>query len=58
MNAYIRHLVSSGEILGAVLLSTHNVKFLLNLSANLAKAIENDSLSEFAADFYAKYYDG
>lgn len=54
--AYLRHLVNCGEILGAELLSIHNVHFLLNLTKNIRKAIEEDNLLDFKNEFYAKYY--
>lgn len=54
--AYLRHLVNSDEILSAMLLSIHNVKFLLDLTKNIRNAISNDMLKEFVADFYKKYY--
>ena len=54
--AYIRHLIKCGEILGARLLSIHNLRFLVHLMENVRKAIEEDRLTEFRNDFYSKYY--
>jgi queuine tRNA-ribosyltransferase len=54
--AYLRHLVNCDEILAAMLLSIHNVKFLLDLTKNIRNAISNGNLQEFVADFYKKYY--
>ena len=54
--AYLRHLVNCGEILGAELLSIHNITFLLNLAKNIRQAILDDNLLEFKKDFYDKYY--
>ncbi len=54
--AYIRHLVKCGEILGARLLSIHNLYFLVHLMENVRKAIEQDSLEEFRREFYQNYY--
>ncbi len=54
--AYIRHLIKCGEILGARLLSTHNLRFLVRLMENVRKAIEEDRLTEFRDEFYSKYY--
>jgi queuine tRNA-ribosyltransferase len=49
--AYIRHLISVNEMGGAMLLSIHNLRFLINLMEQMREAILNDSF----ALFYAKY---
>ena len=54
--AYIRHLIKCGEILGARLLSIHNLRFLVRLMENVRKSIEEDRLAEFREEFYSKYY--
>jgi queuine tRNA-ribosyltransferase len=54
--AYIRHLIKCGEILGARLLSIHNLRFLVRLMENVRTAIEGDRLLEFREEFYKKYY--
>jgi len=53
--AYLRHLVKCNEILGARLLTIHNLKFTMNLMENVRKAIEEDRLLDFRNDFYTKY---
>ncbi|MDD7761825.1 MAG: tRNA guanosine(34) transglycosylase Tgt [Ezakiella sp.] len=53
--AYLRHLMVSGEILGARLLSYHNIHFLLNLMENIRKSIEEDRFLEYKEEFYRKY---
>lgn len=53
--AYLRHLVKCNEILGARLLTIHNLKFTMNLMKNVRKAIEEDRLLDFRNEFYAKY---
>ncbi len=53
--AYIRHLFKAKEILGARLLSIHNLRFLVSLMENVREAIKNDYLTEFKAEFYKKY---
>lgn len=53
--AYIRHLFKAKEILGARLLSIHNLRFLVNLIENVREAIKQDSLLEFREEFYKKY---
>ena len=54
--AYIRHLIKTGEILGARLLTIHNLRFLVRLMENVREAIEQDRLLEFRDEFYKKYY--
>jgi len=54
--AYLRHLINCGEILGAELLSIHNITFLLNLAKGIRQAIKDDNLLEYKKDFYDKYY--
>ncbi|MEG2310666.1 MAG: tRNA guanosine(34) transglycosylase Tgt [Clostridia bacterium] len=53
--AYIHHLFKAGEILGARLLSIHNLSFLVTLMKNVREAIKDDSLIEFKKDFYKNY---
>ena len=53
--AYLRHLINVGEMTGAMLLSIHNITFLCNLMRKMREAIMQDSLTEFAEEFYAKY---
>ena len=54
--AYIRHLIKAGEILGARLLSMHNLRFLVHLMEQVRESIEQDRFSEFREEFYSKYY--
>ncbi|TLM97697.1 MAG: tRNA guanosine(34) transglycosylase Tgt, partial [Actinobacteria bacterium] len=44
--AYIRHLVNTKEMLGAILLTVHNLHFLLDLMARARAAIETGGFSE------------
>ena len=53
--AYIRHLVKANEILGHILLTTHNVHFLLNLMRDLRVAIFEGSAQRFAAEILRHY---
>lgn len=53
--AYLRHLVQANEILGHILLTTHNLHFLLTLMGNIRKAIRKGTLSEFASEFLSHY---
>lgn len=49
--AYLHHLVKSGEILAAMLLSWHNLHYYQDLMAGLRDAIAGGTLDAFAADF-------
>lgn len=53
--AYLRHLFKCNEILSSMLLSNHNLHFLVNLMKNIRKAIEEDRFSEYKKEFYAAY---
>jgi queuine tRNA-ribosyltransferase len=53
--AYLRHLVKANEILGHVLLTTHNVHFLIDLMAQMRAAIAADRFDDFAAEFLSHY---
>jgi queuine tRNA-ribosyltransferase len=47
--AYLRHLVTQQELLGLILLSEHNVRFLLDLTAGARIAVERHELGRFKA---------
>ena len=53
--AYLHHLVRTGEILGAMLMTEHNLYFYQALMADLRMAIGEGRLAGFAADFRAGY---
>ena len=53
--AYVHHLVRSGEILGAMLMTEHNVWFYEALMHDLRHAIAAGELTRFAAAFRATY---
>jgi queuine tRNA-ribosyltransferase len=50
--AYLHHLARSGEILGAMLLTWHNIHYYQELMAGMRRAIEEDRLDAFAAEFH------
>ena len=56
--AYLHHLVKAGEILGAMLLTEHNLFFYQQLMANLRRSIESGGLAAFAAAFRKEYGGG
>jgi queuine tRNA-ribosyltransferase len=53
--AYLHHLVRSGEILGAMLMTEHNLFFYQALMADLRAAIAEGRLTAFASDFRRAY---
>jgi len=53
--AYLHHLVRSGEMLGAMLMTEHNIWFYETLMADLRTAIASGTLTQFANDFRAVY---
>ena len=55
--AYLRHLYKSNEILSSMLLSEHNLHFLVRTMENIRKAIEEDRFLEYKKEFYDKYGD-
>ena len=50
--AYLHHLVKSGEILGAMLLTWHNLGYYQDLMRGLREAIKNGLLAEFTTLFH------
>jgi queuine tRNA-ribosyltransferase len=54
--AYLHHLNKAGEILGAMLMTEHNLYFYQTLMADLRAAIGERRLAGFAEGFRAKYY--
>ncbi len=52
--AYIRHLVTQRELLGLRLLSLHNLRFVLDLTARARAAIERGAFSSFREEALAR----
>lgn len=57
--AYLRHLIRNNEGLGMRLLSIHNLRFLINLTEDARRAIENGVYKRFKEDIFTRfnYYD-
>ena len=53
--AYIRHMFKAGEMMAAMLLTEHNLRFLVKLMEDIRLAIEEDRFTEFKRDFYDRY---
>lgn len=52
---YIHHLFRTGEILGSMLLTGHNIHFYQNLMKQIRTAIEENRYQAFHDDFMAQY---
>ncbi len=55
--AYLRHLFKSNEILSSMLLSHHNLHFLVHTMQNIRKALEEGRFTEYKKEFYSRYED-
>ena len=53
--AYIRHLITTDEMLGGRLLSIHNIRFLIKLTEELRNAIKENRVLEYKEEFLSKY---
>ena len=53
--AYVHHLVKSGEILGAMLMTQHNLWFYHRIMQGLREAIGGQRLQAFASEFLQRY---
>ena len=56
--AYVHHLVKSGEILGAMLMTEHNLSFYQRLMQGLRDAIRDGRFAAHAAGFLDRYRRG
>lgn len=54
--AYVAHLVRAKEMLGAIIASTHNVGFILQLVAGARQAILDGRFENYREEFVQKYY--
>lgn len=53
--AYLRHIFKTEEILSSMLLSEHNIHFLVKMMENIRKSIEEDRFMDYKKEFYGKY---
>ncbi|MDD3925129.1 MAG: tRNA guanosine(34) transglycosylase Tgt [bacterium] len=53
--AYVRHLFKCGEMLAAILATTHNLAFYKRLMQGIRQAVLKDVFSAYSADFLASY---
>ena len=48
---------NQNEILSSMLLSEHNLRFLVRTMQNIRQALEEDRFTEYKREFYSKYDD-
>jgi queuine tRNA-ribosyltransferase len=53
--AYVHHLIKAGEILGAMLMTQHNLWFYQRVMQGLREAIARQRLQAFASEFLQRY---
>ncbi len=56
--AYLRHLFKCDEILSSMLLTTHNLYFLIKLMERMRRALDEGTFSALKKQFFADYYHG
>lgn len=56
--AYLHHLVKAGEMLGAMLMTQHNIHFYQDLMSSMRAAISETRFSQFQQDFLRDYRKG
>jgi queuine tRNA-ribosyltransferase len=54
--AYIRHMFKANEIMSSMLLTHHNLYFLIKMMEKIRAAIEEDRFSALKKEFLEKYY--
>ena len=53
--AYVRHLITTDEMLCGRLLSIHNIRFFIKLTEELREAIKENRVLEYKEEFLSKY---
>ena len=53
--AYLHHLFRAHEMLGPIIASMHNVRFIVGLVADIRQSILDDRFDDFRADFLSTY---
>ena len=52
--AYLRHLFKCDEILSSMLMTNHNLHFLVNTMTNIRQSIDEDRFTDYKKEFYDK----
>jgi queuine tRNA-ribosyltransferase len=55
--AYLRHLYKGNEMLSSMLMTNHNLYFLVNLMKNIRESIDEDRFLDYKASFFNEYGD-
>jgi queuine tRNA-ribosyltransferase len=53
--SYLRHLYKSNEILSSMLLTHHNLYFLIHLMGQIRESIQQDNFLQLKKDFFLRY---
>lgn len=53
--AYVHHLIRSGELLGSMILSWHNIAYFEDLMARIRTSIASGNFEKFVADFRSRW---
>lgn len=53
--AYLRHLFKCDEILSSMLMTNHNLHFLVNTMTEIRKSIDEDRFTEYKKEFFDAY---
>lgn len=53
--AYVRHLITAGEVNGGRLLSIHNIRFLIKEMEEIRESIKEDRFEAYKKDFIQEY---
>ena len=53
--SYVKHLFDANEILGAILVTTHNIAFYKSMAVRARNAIKENRFLEFKSEFLSKY---
>jgi len=56
--SYIYHLLSRGEVLGQILLTIHNVSFMISFMERVRKSIKRGEFKKFKEEFLRRYRGG
>ena len=54
--AYMHHMVKTGEMLGGMLATEHNLMYFYRLMEKIRQAIEENRFSSFKRDYLARFY--
>jgi queuine tRNA-ribosyltransferase len=53
---YLRHLFKTNEILGSMLATEHNLKYLYDFVEKIKKSIREDNFSDFKKSFLERFF--